>query len=255
MRTRVVRGMRSGLYGVFLALSVGVLGVACLPVLLLPRRAVMRVVRFWAKLALSALRVIVGIDSELRGFERLPDTPVIIAAKHQSAWETIVFLAVLPLPAYVLKRELLSLPVYGWYTRRLGMIAIDRKGGAASLRRMMAATRQAVADGRPIVIFPEGTRTPPGTSRPLHSGVAALYAALDLPVVPVALNSGLFWRRGFWDKRAGRILCEIQPALPPGLERAELMQRLASAIGDGSRLLEREARAAGDGEPEPSASP
>lgn len=242
---RLLQCLRSGLFGCVLAASVLVLGILCLPVLLLPPASIMRVVRFWARLMMSALRLIVGIDYEIRGLDRLPAGPVLIAAKHQSAWETIVFLAELPFPAYVLKRELLAIPLYGWYTRRIGMIAIDRKGGAASLRRMMAEARRAVASGRPIVIFPEGTRMPPGTTRPLHSGVVALYTALDLPVVPVALNSGLFWRRGFWDKRPGRILCEVLPALPAGLVRPEMMQRLSAAIVDGSLRLEREAESAG----------
>ena len=160
--------------------------------------------------------------------------PAILAAKHQSAWDTIVFYRVLDAdPVYVLKRELTWIPILGWYLRRVGMVAVDRKGGAAALRRMTATAHAALAEGRRIVIFPEGTRTAPGARRPYHPGVAALYAATDVPVVPVALDSGRYWpRRGFL-KRPGTITLRILPPLPPGLARkafvAELEHRIEEA--------------------------
>jgi 1-acyl-sn-glycerol-3-phosphate acyltransferase len=161
--------------------------------------------------------------------------------KHQSAWDTLILPVVLGDPAVVLKRELLLLPFYGWYARRAGSIAIDRKGGAAALRTMVAAARAAAAMGRPIVIFPEGTRTAPGERRPYHPGVAALYRSLGLPVVPVAVNSGLFWGRRAFMKRSGHITLAFLDPIPPGLPRRRLMQELEARIEAATAELEREA--------------
>jgi 1-acyl-sn-glycerol-3-phosphate acyltransferase len=192
------------------------------------------------------LRAICGLDYEIRGLDNLPPGPAIFAAKHQSAFDTMVFTRFLPDAAYVLKKELLAVPCFGWYLRHSGMIPVDRAGGSRALKEMIAAARQAAADDRPILIFPEGTRTPPGQSRRYHPGVAALYSALDLPVVPVALNSGLFWPRRSFTKRSGRIVVEVLPAIPPGLERKAFMTRLHDAIEGASARLRAEAADAVD---------
>ena len=172
--------------------------------------------------------------------------PVIIASKHQSAWDTIVYFVLFDDPAYVLKRELLAIPIIGWYLRRTGMIAIDRKGGAGALRRMVAEARAAADAKRPIVIFPEGTRTAPGAKRAYHPGVAALYGKLGLPVVPVALNSGLFWPRRGFVKRPGRIVLEFLPPIAPGMELEVFATALNEAIETASTEL------LGHSRPEPS---
>src|SRR5204862_2085852 len=143
-------------------------------------------------------------------------------------------------------RELLLVPFYGWYAARAGSIAIDRRGGAGALRRMVAAARREATAGRPIVIFPEGTRTVPGTRLIYQPGVAALYQALDLPVVPAAVNSGLFWGRRSFVKRPGRIVLAFLEPIPPGLPRVQMMRELETRIEDATRMLEREA-AAGQG--------
>ena len=219
------------------------LGVAGLPILLAPRRWVMRFGRFWARCVLALLRAIVGLDGEIRGLEHLPPGAAIIAMKHQSAWDTLILPVVLGDPAVVLKRELLLVPFYGWYAARAGSIAIDRRGGAGALRRMVAAARRDATAGRPIVIFPEGTRTVPGTRLIYQPGVAALYQALDLPVVPAAVNSGLFWGRRSFAKRPGRIVLAFLEPIPPGLPRVQMMRELETRIEDATRMLEREAAA------------
>src|SRR5206468_7688447 len=141
--------------------------------------------------------------------------PCIIAMKHQSAWDTLILPVVLDDFAVVVKRELLFVPFYGWYAGRAGAIAIDRSGGAGALRRMVTAAKQAAADGRPIVIFPQGTRVVPGRPLAYQSGVAALYLALGLPVVPAAVNSGLYWGRRSFVKHPGRItLAFLEPIAP-----------------------------------------
>ena len=173
-----------------------VLGTIGLPFLLTPRLAAMAFGRFWARGVLVLLRVLVGLDCQISGVERIPAGGCIVAMKHQSAWDALIIPIVLGDPAVVVKRELLLLPFYGWYAARAGSIGIDRKGGAGALRRLVAAARPVVAEGRPVVIFPQGTRAAPGQALPYRPGVVALYQALGLPLVPAAVNSGLFWGGG-----------------------------------------------------------
>ena len=218
------------------------IGVAGLPLLLAPRRVVMAFGRFWARIVLSLLSGIVGMRAEIRGRANLPAGPCLIAMKHQSMWDTLMLPVVLGDPAVVVKRELLVVPFYGWYAARAGSIFIDRKGGAGALRRMVAAAKAAAAEGRPIVIFPQGTRTAPGdASVPYQPGVAALYQALDLPLVPAAVNSGLYWGRRSFVKRPGRAVIGFLPPIPPGLPRREMMGELESKIESATAALEREA--------------
>jgi 1-acyl-sn-glycerol-3-phosphate acyltransferase len=216
------------------------LGVAGLPMLLAPRRLVMRFGRFWARCVLALLKAIVGLDGEVRGLEHLPRGPSIIAMKHQSAWDTLILPVVLGDPAVVLKRELFLVPFYGWYAARAGSIAIDRRGGAGALRRMVTAARRAASAGRPVVIFPEGTRTAPGHRLAYQPGVAALYQALQLPVVPAAVNSGLYWGRRSFVKRPGRIILAFLEPIAPGLPRRQMMAELEARIEAATSALERE---------------
>ena len=218
----------------------GLLGVAGLPMLLAPRRRVMCFGRFWARCVLALLKAIVGLDGEVRGLEHLPRGPSIIAMKHQSAWDTLILPVVLGDPAVVLKRELFLVPFYGWYAARAGSIAIDRRGGAHALRRMVTAARRAASAGRPVVIFPEGTRTAPGHRLAYQPGVAALYQALQLPVVPAAVNSGLYWGRRSFVKRPGRIILAFLEPIAPGLPRRQMMAELEARIEAATSALERE---------------
>jgi len=215
----------------------GIAGTIGLPFLIAPRAVTMRFGQFWARIVLVLLRVIVGLDHEIRGLNRIPRDGCIIAMKHQSAWDTLILPAVLNDPAVVLKRELLLLPFYGWYAARAGSIAIDRKAGASALRRMVAAARPIAAQGRPIVIFPEGTRVAPGARLPYQPGVAALYQALALPLVPAAVNSGLFWGRRSFLKRPGRIVLEFLDPIPPGRPRRRLMAELEQRIETATAAL------------------
>jgi 1-acyl-sn-glycerol-3-phosphate acyltransferase len=216
--------------------STAILGTIGLPVLA-SRRAAMRFGRFWASSVLALLRVIVGLDHEIRGLDRIPRGGCIIAMKHQSAWDALILPVALGDFAPVVKRELLLLPFYGWYAARGGSIAIDRKAGADAVRRMIAAARQIAASGRPIVIFPEGTRVAPGERRLYQPGVAALYQALSLPIVPAAVNSGLYWGRRSFVKRPGRIVLEFLEPIPPGWPRRRLMTELERRIETATAAL------------------
>ncbi len=220
-----------------------ILGTAGLPFLLAPREAAMRFGRFWAAGVLKLLKWIVGLDHEIRGLDRIPRHGCIIAMKHQSAWDTLILPVVLGDPAVVLKRELLLLPFYGWYAAHAGSIAIDRKAGASALRRMVAAARSVAAQGRPIVIFPEGTRVAPGARLPYQPGVAALYQALALPLVPAAVNSGPFWGRRSFLKRPGRIVLEFLEPIPIGWPRRRMMAELEQRVETATEALLREAEA------------
>lgn len=219
-------------------------GTIALPFLIAPRAAVMRFGRFWAQGVLVLLRVIVGLSHEIRGLERIPCGGCIVAMKHQSTWDTLILPIVLGDPACVLKRELLFVPFYGWYAARAGSISVDRKAGASALRRLVTAARPIAAQGRPIVIFPEGTRAGPGVRLAYQSGVAALYQALALPLVPAAVNSGFFWGRRSFVKRPGRIVLEFLEPIPPGRPRRAVMAELEQRIETATALLLREAEAA-----------
>jgi 1-acyl-sn-glycerol-3-phosphate acyltransferase len=221
-----------------------IFGIAGLPFLLTPRRTAMRFGRFWAQAVLLALKLTVGLDGEIRGRDKIPAGGCLIAMKHQSMWDTLILPPLLGDPAVVIKRELQYVPFYGWYAARAGSIFIDRKGGAGALRRLIAAAKKAVAMGRPVVIFPQGTRTAPGrpvSDAPYQPGVAALYRELAVPLVPAAVNSGLYWGRRAFIKRRGRIILEFLDPILPGLPRREVMQQLETRIESATAALEHEA--------------
>ena len=213
------------------------------PILLLPRHAVVAWAKFWIRFCLWWLRITVGLTHRLSGLENLPAGPVIIASKHQSSWETLAYTLLFSDAAIVLKRELLFIPVVGWAMARAGNIAVERGDGAAALRGLVRQAKAVIADGRSILIFPEGTRVAVGDERPYQVGTAALYRQLGVPVVPVALNSGLFWGRRQFIKRRGVIDVGILPAIVPGLSRDAFMTILRERIeGATDRLIERAQR-------------
>ena len=214
-----------------------------LPILLMPRCRMVWLSRLWARVTAWLLRRIVGLDYEVRGRQNLPAEPALFAFKHQSAWETIVFALLIPDFAGVLKRELTAIPIFGWYLRKLRMIPIDRAKAGTALKQLVARAGERVAEGRPVVVSPEGTRTAPGERRRYLPGVAAIYRQLGIAVVPVALNSGLFWGRRSFIKHPGVITIEFLPAIPPGLDRHAFLGELADRIETASDRLAQEARA------------
>ena len=220
----------------FYAIST-VLAVIGLPVLALPRGAVMFWSRVWCRSVLGWLALTCGLRHRVIGREHLPAGPYILAIKHQSTWETLAANLEFPNCAFVLKRDLMWIPVVGWMMARAGNVGIDRAAGAKALRAILRDTRRALDDGRPVVIFPEGTRTPPGSTRPYQPGVAALYSQLKVQVVPVALNSGLFWGRRTFLKKPGTITLQILQPIQPGLSRAAFMDLLRERIEGATAAL------------------
>lgn len=233
---------RSALFILFIWLWTFTLSVLYLPLLLLPRKAMRPAIQVWLAGVRAALRGLTGLGFELRGKENIPAGPILVASKHQSAFETFIFHLLFNDPAFILKRELLWIPFFGWYLGKSGVIAIDRSAGTKALKAMVKGAEDAAAEGRPIIIFPEGTRAAPGAKLPYHSGVAMLYGALNIPVVPIALNSGLFWRRRGFMKKAGTITIEAMPAIEPGMNRKAFMSELESRIETATDHLVAEAR-------------
>jgi 1-acyl-sn-glycerol-3-phosphate acyltransferase len=230
--------LRLILFQIFFWAWSALINIAWLPSLLMPRWVVAYGMEIWARVAFQGLKYIVGLDYEVRGRENVPAGPVIFAAKHLSMWETIAQHIVLKDPATVMKSELLSIPFYGWYARKCEMIIVDREGHASALRNMLKSTKDCLAAGRPVVIFPEGTRKLPGDAPDYKPGVAALYSAAGVPCVPVALNSGLFWSRKGIKPKPGKIILEFLPPIPPGLKRQEFMAQLQRQLEDATgRLL------------------
>jgi 1-acyl-sn-glycerol-3-phosphate acyltransferase len=182
----------------------------------------------WAGFHRWCARHILGIVTRIEGTP--PDGAALVPVKHQSMYETLEIMLALDQPAIVVKRELTQIPLWGWVVRRYGIIPIERAGGAAALRRMMRAAEAAIAEGRPIVIFPEGTRVAPGETPPLKSGFAGLYRALKLPVVPVAVDSGRLSPRRSFVKRPGIVTMRFGAPIPPGLGREEVEARVHAAI-------------------------
>jgi 1-acyl-sn-glycerol-3-phosphate acyltransferase len=198
------------------------------PISLFGTRAIRGWAHLWVRFHKACARYLLGIRTRVEGAP--PEGACLVACKHQSMFETLEIILMLDEPAIVLKRELADIPLWGWVTRRYGVIPVDRKGGAGALRRMMRAAEQAIAEGRAIVIFPEGTRVPPGAQPPLQPGFAGLYRALKLPVVPVALDSGRLWPKGRFAKRAGIVTMRFLPPIEPGLKRPEIEAQVHAAI-------------------------
>jgi len=217
------------------------------PLLLAPRSWAMAGLVAHARVCCWLLRVIAGTKIEVRGRENLPAGAALIAAKHQSAWDTFGLIPLLHDPAVVMKAELGWIPVYGWFSHKFGMIFVSREKRAAALRRLMRDARDRAAAGRHVLIFAEGTRRPPGAPPDYKPGVAALYEALDVPCIPLALNSGLFWPRRSFHRLPGTVIVQFLTPIPPGLGRKPFMILLADRIETATSALVAEARDASIG--------
>lgn len=188
---------------------------------------VTRMGQLWARISLRALRRLCNIQIDIQGREYLPQSgPALIAAQHQSAFDILLWLTLLPDPCYVLKQELVQIPVLGALLPQAGFVAVDREGGAGSLRKMVAECRAAQALGRQILIFPEGTRVAPGERATIHPGVVALARGLKLPVIPASTDSGRYWGKHAFKKYPGTLHVTIYPAAGETAERRDLIQQL-----------------------------
>jgi len=206
-----------------------------------PRSWAMAGLKAHARASLFWMRIICGTTVEVRGRENLPDRPFLIAAKHQSAWDTFALIPVFEDPALVMKAELMKLPLYGWFSTKFGMIPIKRETGPSALREMLREAQARLDDKREILVFPEGTRRLAGAEPDYKPGILMMYDRLAVPCVPVALNSGLFWPRNSQLRNSGTIIVEILPPIPAGLKRKEFAQRLQDTIEPATAALVEEA--------------
>lgn len=229
----MITALRSALFLAWFLIITTILSLIFLPVLFLPRGATVWLARLWARLTFWGLKIFAGIGWEVRGLP--PRGAVLVASKHMSMWDTLALYLTLYEPAIVLKRELLRIPFYGWFLAKAAAIPIDRGAGASALRKMAEASRKVLAEGRPILIFPEGTRKQPGAAPDYKPGVAGLYGQLGVACVPVALNSGVYWT-GFF-KRPGTIVLQFLEPIPPGLRRDAFMGQLESRIETATNAL------------------
>jgi 1-acyl-sn-glycerol-3-phosphate acyltransferase len=249
---RTVTLVRSLAFVTMFYLVTGLFLVIGSPLLLGPRKWAMAGLRLHGLTCIWLLRVIAGTRLEIRGREGLPDGPFLVAAKHQSAWDTFGLIPLFNDPAVVLKAELAHIPLYGWFCRKFEHIIVSRERAAVALKRMLATAKERASEGREILIFPEGTRSPPGAPPDYKPGIVALYEALAIPCVPLALNSGLYWPRRSLLRYPGTIVVELLDPIPPGLDRRTFRSLLETRIEDASNRLIREAALQPDPPPLPS---
>ena len=222
--------VRSVAFNICFYLNTLVFLIIALPTFFLPYQAIVEVAKAWGRVNLVLLRVIAGVRFELRGREKIPRGALIVAAKHQSAWETFALLHLFDSPTFIMKRELQWIPIFGWLTIKGRMVAVDRGAGSQALVQMAERARVELARGRQLIIFPEGTRRQVGAEPRYKYGVSYLYAAEGVPCLPVALNSGVFWPRRSILRRPGTVVVEILDPIPPGLDKEVFIRRLQDAI-------------------------
>jgi 1-acyl-sn-glycerol-3-phosphate acyltransferase len=235
--SRVVDVFRSLVFTVFLYGSIAVTGVVCAPVLLAPTRWALACTKLWARVVCAGFSAICGVKVEVRGLEHRPTGPALVAAKHQGMFDVIAPYTFLGEPCFVMKKELMLLPVFGWFSWKMKMIPVDRQAHAKALRKLVADSRVRLAEGRQILIFPEGTRTEPGAQGDYKPGVAALYRDLGLPCHLIATNSGQCWPAHGLIRKPGKVVFEFLEPIPAGLKRGEFMAELERRIETASRAL------------------
>jgi 1-acyl-sn-glycerol-3-phosphate acyltransferase len=221
--------LRSWIY--LIAFVVWTTGTAIIALpLLLTRRSTIAAIRTWVRGIRFLSRTICGITFRAEGRENIPAGPCIIAAQHQASFETYEMFLEFEYPVYVLKRELIYIPLIGWYMQRAGLVHIDRGAGASAMRKMLREAQDELAAGNQVILFPEGTRVKPGETVPYKPGIAALYTHCDVPVIPMALNTGHIWGKTRILKRPGEIVFRYLPALPKGLSRDAMLAQLRARI-------------------------
>jgi 1-acyl-sn-glycerol-3-phosphate acyltransferase len=224
-----MRALRSVAFNILFYVNLVLHIIAALPTFFLPRRAFMTVAVSWGHTS-NALLAVAGIRFELRGLDKIPPGALLVASKHQSVWETFALIPLFDDPAFIYKRELMWIPVFGWYLVKSEMIPVDRHSRGGAIAGLIERARAELARGRQIIIFPEGTRTAPGAPPAYKSGLANLYTATNVPCLPVALNSGLFWPRRKFLRYPGTIVLEVLEPIAPGLDKDMFSARVQHDI-------------------------
>ena len=245
--------LRSLAFNVFFYVNTTFWVLALVPTFVLPKSVFWRGVAAWSRTNRWGLVAIGGVAVEIRGLENLPKGGALVASKHQSTFETVSLIDYFVEPTFVMKRELQRIPIFGWYTIKGEQIAVDRSAGRTALIDMTERAKVVAARGRPILIYPEGTRRPAGAEPHYKHGIAHLYANLGVPLVPVALNSGLFWGRHDFFRHPGTLVVEFLPAIAANLDPEEVYAAMQEAIETASDRLIAEALAAPNPPPLPAA--
>jgi 1-acyl-sn-glycerol-3-phosphate acyltransferase len=229
--------LRSLIFNVAFYLNTLLFLVVSLPAFLLTQRSMVQVAQWWGAVNLWLLRVICNLKFELRGRDNIPAGGFLVASKHQSAWETFALFPVFEFPAVVLKRELTWIPVFGWGLIKAGMIALDRDAGKEALKGLIEKVRATLAQDREVIVFPEGTRRPPGAPPDYKLGIVQIYSNCNVACLPVALNSGMFWQRRGFMRYPGTVVVEVLPPIPAGLPRAAFYRRLQDELEAATQRL------------------
>ena len=224
--------IRSFLFNIFFIIWTLVLAIVASPFYLAPPKIAVKIGYIWSSGIMIALKYICGITYEISGKENLPDEPFVIASKHQSAWDTAIFLKELKAPVYILKKELLKIPLFGHYLKVMDMIPVDRSAGIKALKQLQKDTKDRLSRKHSVIIFPEGTRTTPCEKVSYKPGISFIYKDLsdNIPVIPVALNSGLYWQKSSFLKKPGIIKMQYLPPIMPGLSAKEFIAKLEDVI-------------------------
>ncbi|HEX2653433.1 MAG TPA: lysophospholipid acyltransferase family protein [Xanthobacteraceae bacterium] len=229
--------VRSVVFNILFYVNVFLFALAATIAMLVSGKAVLKIAKLWGRTSIWLIRIVCNIHVEWRGLDKIPQGSLIVAAKHQSVWETFALLPLFASPAFILKRELMWIPFFGWCMGRAGMIPIDRGARSQALARMTQRSRVELARNRQIIIFPEGTRRPPRAEPAYKFGVAHLYAETGVRCLPIALNSGLMWPRRSFLRKPGTVRVEILDPIEPGLNKTEFFQLLQQRMEDATARL------------------
>lgn len=230
--------LRSLIYNILFYVNLVIWILIGIPTFVMPRSGIITIAKYWGRTSIWLMRIICNTRVEYRGVEKIPNGgPLLVAPKHQSAWETFALLQFFDEPLYILKRELRWLPFFGWYLAKAQMIGVDRSAGGRALIRMARRAREEVLRGRQLIIFPEGTRRPVGAPPSYKHGVGQIYVDCGVTCIPVALNSGLFWPRRTFMRYPGTIVVEFLDPIPPGLSRTEFTARIRSVVEEATDRL------------------
>jgi len=222
--------LRSFIFKIFVVATTLALALIGAPALLFGKRPARAMAKFWARIILGGLNLICGVTHRLEGRDYMPTGGAIVAANHQSMWETLALYALLPAPVMIFKKELLKIPIYGWWLGLAGNIMIERHGGAKTLRTLQRAAAACINDGEQVIVFPEGTRLQPGETARYKPGVAGLYAVTGVPCTPVAHDSGRYWRGDNSTMSPGEITMKFLPPIAPGLDRRIFLKEIQARI-------------------------
>ncbi len=231
--------LRSLLFVAQMYVAIVVIMLAYTPLALFDRSASLRWIQLYARWVRFTARVMVGLHTEVRG--TIPADAALIASKHQSMLDSVILVAVLPAPRFIMKKQLAWIPVAGWHGLRAGFVAVDRGKRGSAIKKMLADVQAGSAGPGQMIIYPQGTRTAPGIYLPYKKGTAALYAQLEQPCIPVATNVGVFWPRHGIYRKPGTAVIEFLPAIPPGLPSDAFMAQLETVVETASNRLMREA--------------